>query len=100
VISYRVSRFGTTFLTLRRLHNKKNLRNFFSSEDWLKSKEAKETKGKRATVTGLMPTFWADLIYTLNDTGPIVQVLRLADNEKKPAMGYTYEAMDREKEAT
>nr|KYP35509.1 hypothetical protein KK1_043451 [Cajanus cajan] len=31
--------------------------------------------------------------------GPIVRVLRLVDNEKKPAMGYIYEAMERAKEA-
>ena len=29
--------------------------------------------------------------------GPIVKVLRLVDNEKKPAMGYIYEAMERAK---
>ncbi|KAL5145418.1 hypothetical protein HKD37_06G015463 [Glycine soja] len=31
--------------------------------------------------------------------GPLVSVLRLVDNEKKPAMGFIYEAMDRAKEA-
>ncbi|RDX61626.1 hypothetical protein CR513_60124, partial [Mucuna pruriens] len=30
---------------------------------------------------------------------PIVRVLRLVDNEKRPTMGYIYEAMDRVKEA-
>lgn len=62
---------------------KNNLRNLFTcSDDWLKSKEAKETKGKRETDTVLMPTFWADAIYTLNDTGPSLQVPRLADDGK------------------
>ncbi|XP_023904991.2 uncharacterized protein LOC112016725 [Quercus suber] len=31
--------------------------------------------------------------------GPLVQVLHLVDNERKPAMGYIHEAMDRAKEA-
>ncbi|KAK4271022.1 hypothetical protein QN277_019778 [Acacia crassicarpa] len=31
--------------------------------------------------------------------GPLVRVLRLVDNEKRPAMEYIYEAMDRAKEA-
>ena len=31
--------------------------------------------------------------------GPLVRVLRLVDNERRPAMGYIYEAMDRSKEA-
>ncbi|KAF8392756.1 hypothetical protein HHK36_023105 [Tetracentron sinense] len=31
-------------------------------------------------------------------TAPLVRVLRLVDGEKKPPMGYIYEAMDRAKE--
>lgn len=31
--------------------------------------------------------------------GPLVKVLRLANNEKKPAMRYIYKAMNRAKEA-
>lgn len=32
-------------------------------------------------------------------TGPLAKVLRIIDGEKKPPMGYIYEAMDRAKEA-
>ena len=39
------------------------------------------------------------MVYALKLTGPLVKVLRLVDGEKKPAMGYIYEAMDRAKEA-
>lgn len=39
------------------------------------------------------------LFHTLKVMGPLVRVLRLADSEKKPAMGYIYEAMDKAKEA-
>ncbi|XP_059283872.1 uncharacterized protein LOC132037383 [Lycium ferocissimum] len=46
-----------------------------------------------------MTTFWNQVVYILKIIGPPVKVLRLADNEKKPAMGYIYEAMDRAKEA-
>ena len=63
------------------------------------SKIAKEAKGKRATDIVLMPTFWNEVVYSLKAMGPLVHVLRLVDNEKKPAMGYIYEAMDRAKEA-
>ncbi|XP_058002221.1 uncharacterized protein LOC110632739 [Hevea brasiliensis] len=37
--------------------------------------------------------------FTNGVSGPLIRVLRLVDNEKKPAMGYIYEAMDRAKEA-
>lgn len=30
--------------------------------------------------------------------GPLVKVLRIVDGDKKPAMGYIYESMDRLKE--
>ena len=99
LVRHEVTRFATTFLTLQRLHKLKyNLRKMFTSDEWLKSKLAKERKGKGATTIVLMPTFWNDVVYTLKAMGPLVRVLRLVDNEKKPAMGYIYEAMDRAKE--
>ncbi|RDX65655.1 hypothetical protein CR513_55672, partial [Mucuna pruriens] len=44
-------------------------------------------------------SFWNDVVYALKAVEPIVRVLRLVDNEKRHAMGYIYEAMDRVKEA-
>ena len=100
LVRHGVTRFATTFLTLQRLHKQKNnLRKMFTSDEWLKSKTAKEYKGKKATEIVLMPSFWNDVLYFLKAMGPLVHVLRLVDNEKKPAMGYIYEAMDRAKEA-
>ncbi|XP_020206248.1 uncharacterized protein LOC109791366 [Cajanus cajan] len=99
LVRHGVTRFATTFLTLQRLHKlKANLRRMFTSDEWLQSKGAKEPKGKKATEIVLMPTFWSDVVYALKAMGPIVRVLRLVDNEKKPAMGYIYEAMERAKE--
>ena len=100
LVRHGVTRFATTFLTLQRLHKQKaNLRRMFTSDEWLKSKAAKEPKGKQATDVVLMPSFWNDVVYALKAMGPLVSVLRLVDNEKKPAMGFIYEAMDRAKEA-
>ena len=45
-----------------------------------------------------MPSFWNHVVYILKVMGPLVKVLQLVDNERKPAMGYIYEAMDRCKE--
>jgi len=45
-----------------------------------------------------MASFWNTITFSLKVSCPLVKVLRLVDNEKKPAMGYIYEAMDRAKE--
>ncbi|KAJ1442779.1 Ribonuclease H-like superfamily [Sesbania bispinosa] len=71
----------------------------FSSNEWLKSKLAKDRKGKEAATIVYMSSFWNDNVYSLKAMGPLVRVLRLVHNEKKLAMDYIYEAMDRDKEA-
>jgi len=38
-------------------------------------------------------------VYILKVMAPLVKTLRLVDGERKPAMGYIYEAMDKVKEA-
>ncbi|WOL10780.1 hypothetical protein Cni_G19539 [Canna indica] len=40
-----------------------------------------------------------DTVYILKAMGPLVRVLHLVDNERKPTMSYLYEAMDRANEA-
>ena len=69
----------------------------FTSKEWVRSRWAKEANVKRAIETIMMHSFWNIIVYTLKVMGPLVQVLCLVDNEKKLAMGYTYEAMDRAK---
>ena len=89
LVRHGVTRFATTFLTLQRLHKQKaNLRRMFTSDEWLKSKAAKEPKGKQATDVVLMPSFWNDVVYALKAMGPLVSVLRLVDNEKKTCNGF------------
>ncbi|XP_073131118.1 uncharacterized protein [Henckelia pumila] len=94
------TRFATAFLTLKRFQKQKvNLRKMFTSEKWNTSRFAKEAEGKRASEVILMPSFWNHVVFAVKVGGPIVKVLRLVDGEKKPPMGYIYEAMDRAKEA-
>ncbi|KAL2951555.1 hypothetical protein AAZX31_19G058700 [Glycine max] len=84
LVRHGVTRFATTFLTLQRLHKQKaNLKRMFTSDEWLKSKAAKETKGKQVIDVVLMSSLWNDVVYTLKAMGPLVSVLRLVDNEKK-----------------
>lgn len=94
------TRFATAFLTLERIHKQQgNLKTMFVSEKWKASKYSKESAGKRVAEIVLMPSFWSNVVFSLKVAGPLVKVLRLVDGEKKPAMAYIYEAMDRAKEA-
>ncbi|KAK4581633.1 hypothetical protein RGQ29_025003 [Quercus rubra] len=94
------TRFYTSYLTIKSIYKQKHtLRAMFTSEEWVRSRWAKEANAKRIVETILMPSFWNTIVYILKVMGPLVRVLRLVDNERKPAMGYIYEAMDRAKEA-
>ncbi|XP_016471754.2 uncharacterized protein LOC107793826 [Nicotiana tabacum] len=94
------TRFATTFLTLHSIHLQKfNLRKLFTSEEWSKSKFAKESAGKDVARIILSYSFWNNVLHALKIGGPLVKVLCLVDGEQKPPMGYLYEAMDRTKEA-
>ncbi|XP_055836281.1 uncharacterized protein LOC129904724 isoform X2 [Solanum dulcamara] len=94
------TRFATAFLTLHSFYTqKKNLRTLFMSTEWNESVYAKETLGKDVARHIISPYFWNDIVQALRVGGPLVNVLRMVDGEKKPPMGYIYEAMDRAKES-
>ncbi|KAL0017409.1 hypothetical protein SO802_004478 [Lithocarpus litseifolius] len=94
------TRFCTSYLTIISIYKQQhNLRAMFTSEEWVRSRWAKEAIAKRVVKTILMPSFWNTIVYILKVMGPLFRVLHLVDNERKPAMGYIYEAMNRAKEA-
>ncbi|KAL0916057.1 hypothetical protein M5K25_013539 [Dendrobium thyrsiflorum] len=70
----------------------------FTSTQWLNSAWAKKPEGKEIRRHILSDKFWASVTYAILSTRPLVQVLRLVDAEKKPAMGFIYNAMDEVKE--
>ena len=95
-----VTRFATSYLTLRRLHEQKGaLLSLFSSNKWRSSRFASSTKGKSiAAIVFDNRYFWAYVVVCLKASTPLIKVLRLVDSDEKPAMGFLYEAMDRAKE--
>ncbi|OIT30989.1 hypothetical protein A4A49_59060, partial [Nicotiana attenuata] len=94
------TRFATAFLTLRSFYLQKgNLRKLVLSSDWKDNKYAKEVAGKEIAKVLIAPSFWNDVVRALKVGGPLIRVLRMVDGEKKPPMGYIYEAMDRAKES-
>ncbi|XP_020988795.2 uncharacterized protein LOC107463415 [Arachis duranensis] len=99
LVRHAVTRFATSFLSLERLYEEKgNLRRMFTSDDWVRNKLSREAKGREATKIVIRPCFWNHVKYTLKIMGPFVRVLQLVDGEKKPPMGYIYEAMEKAKE--
>ncbi|KAG4946995.1 hypothetical protein JHK87_043002 [Glycine soja] len=86
-VRHAITRFATSYLTLERLHKEK--------DDAILSRKG---PGKKTAKVVLMPSFWNSVVYTLKVMASLVIVIRLVDGERKPAMGYIYEAMDKAKE--
>nr|XP_009784862.1 PREDICTED: uncharacterized protein LOC104233204 [Nicotiana sylvestris]XP_009784863.1 PREDICTED: uncharacterized protein LOC104233204 [Nicotiana sylvestris] len=94
------TRFATAFLTLHSIHLQKDkLTKMVTSEEWNKSKFAKESVGKEVARIILSYSFWNNVLHALKIGGSLVKVLRLVDGEQKLPMSYLYEVMDRVKEA-
>ncbi|XP_073019394.1 uncharacterized protein [Primulina eburnea] len=69
------TRFATGFLTMRSSQqHKQHLRKIFTSENWSKSKFAKEQTGKQAQKIILMPSFWNSIIYAMKVGGPLLKL--------------------------
>ncbi|KAL5190703.1 hypothetical protein HKD37_04G010081 [Glycine soja] len=94
LLRHAITRFATSYLTLERLHKEKaNIRKMFISNEWILNKLSKEPKGKEAAKVVLMPSFWNSVSWL-----HLSKMLHLVDGERKPVMGYIYEAMDKAKE--
>jgi hypothetical protein len=86
-----VTRFASAFLTLNSMLEKKDqLRRMVVNSKWDTLKDVKSKKGKNATATILSPNFWKDVKLCVSVFEPLVKVLRLADGDVKPSMGFIY----------
>ena len=96
-----ITRFATHFLSIQCLLKfKKELRQMFTCMKWVQSSHGKSKVGKEITAIILQDKdFWPRCEHIVKVSEPLVRVLRLADSEEKPSMGYLYEAMDKAKEA-
>ncbi|KAL0913450.1 hypothetical protein M5K25_016912 [Dendrobium thyrsiflorum] len=93
------TRFATAYLTLESmLDARQPLEAMFTSTQWLSCAWAKKAEGKEIRKIVLNDRFWQSVLYAITTTRPLVQVLRMVDAEKKPAMGFIYNAMDEAKE--
>ncbi|XP_063937668.1 uncharacterized protein LOC108193722 isoform X2 [Daucus carota subsp. sativus] len=89
------TRFATAFLTLQRLHKlRPALRKLFGSEYWIVSKLSKTENGRRVYEIVFSIAFWEGLEDCLNASQPLLQVLRIADGDERPALAEVAAAMD------
>nr|XP_017224831.1 PREDICTED: uncharacterized protein LOC108201055 [Daucus carota subsp. sativus] len=89
------TRFATAFLTLQRLHKlRPALRKLFGSEYWIVSKLSKTENERIVYEIVFSIAFWEGLEDCLNASQPLLQVLRIADGDERPALAEVAAAMD------
>lgn len=91
-----MTRFATSYLTLRSLNEQRSpLLAMFSSNKWSSSRFASTAEGKRVQRIVLDTRgFWAGVTTCLKSSLPLVKVLRRVDADDPPAMGFIYKAME------
>jgi hypothetical protein len=95
-----VTRFATNYIALQSILDKKaGLKHMFNSEMWYNHRESDSQLGTKITETINDPHFWEDVRKSVTLMKPVTKVLRLVDGDKRPTMGFIYEAMNIMKEA-
>ncbi|XP_010476554.2 PREDICTED: uncharacterized protein LOC104755784 [Camelina sativa] len=93
-----VTRFASAFLTLQSLLEKKqHLKMMFASTEWDTCKWAKDSKGLAAYHTTTNMEFWDGVEMCIKVFAPLVKVLRLADGDLKPTMGFLHGELEEAK---
>ncbi|XP_027102739.2 uncharacterized protein [Coffea arabica] len=88
------TRFATTFIALKSLHDHKDsLQALVTSGDY--KKFLKMNKGKEVKQIVLDDRFWNNCLITVRIMGPIIRLLRVCDTDERPSLGYVYKGMFR-----
>ncbi|CAN6439961.1 unnamed protein product [Victoria cruziana] len=94
------TRFATNVLTVQSIVKQRAaLRQMFSSDDWSAYQGAFKRKASLVVDIIFNNDFWQSCVMLLKICLSLLKVLRLADSESRPSIGYLYEAMDKAKEA-
>ncbi|KAK6125570.1 hypothetical protein DH2020_040686 [Rehmannia glutinosa] len=70
----------------------------FSSSEWDECKWSKTVKGQASYNTVMAIGFWNGVTSCLTVFAPLVKVLRIADADRKPSMGFLYGELQQAKE--
>ncbi|XP_054817833.1 uncharacterized protein LOC129317546 [Prosopis cineraria] len=91
-----VTRFATTFIALKSIHeHKHDLQALVTSKVFLDSRYSKGEKAKDATLIVLDNQFWNDCKIVVQIVSPLIRLLRIVDADERPSLGYVYDGMYR-----
>ncbi|XP_031274728.1 uncharacterized protein LOC116133189 [Pistacia vera] len=94
------TRFATTFIALRSLHeHKHDLQAMVTDRFFVDSRYARSSKGKNVVPIILDNEFWDNMGYVSKIVAPLMRLLRIVDLDERPAIGYVYDGMYRAKKA-
>ncbi|GLT93062.1 hypothetical protein SLE2022_108680 [Rubroshorea leprosula] len=100
VVESAVTCSATNFTTLKRIVDlKHNLQSMVTSQEWVDSPYSKKPAGLEMLDIVSNQSFWSSCALITRLTIPLLQLLRIVGNKKRPAMGYVYAGMYRAKEA-
>lgn len=95
-----ITRASTDFMTLKRMVNiRHQLQSMVTSEEWMESPCSKKSEGFAVLDSLSSLSFWSTCASITRLTDPLLRLLRIVSNEKKPAMGFVYAGLYRAKEA-
>ncbi|XP_021980163.1 uncharacterized protein LOC110876292 [Helianthus annuus] len=93
IIRPRATRFGTSFIALKSLHDHKHdLHALVTSIDFKKMFKVTESSDVKQTI--LDEKFWDNCFITVQVTSPILRLLRFCDSDEKHSLGYVYEGQE------
>ena len=89
-----VTRFATTFITLKNIYDHKNhLQALVVDDHFVSHTLAKSVAGKVVKEIILDGKFWNDCLIVSKIVAPIMRLLRIVDGVEKLSMGYVYGGM-------
>ena len=95
-----VTRFATTFITLKSLHDHMHdLQALVTDKYFTTHRLGKSETGKVVAAIVLDQKFWDNCLAMVKIAAPIIRLLRIVDADEKPSLGYVYEGMQRAKKA-
>ncbi|XP_022857003.1 uncharacterized protein LOC111378067 [Olea europaea var. sylvestris] len=91
-----VTRFATTFLTLKNIYDHKQaLQSLATSRHFTTYRLSKSTNGRLVSYIILDNKFWEDCLMVVKIVVPIIRLLQIVDSHEKPSLCYVYDGMHR-----
>ncbi|XP_052177543.1 uncharacterized protein LOC127791598 [Diospyros lotus] len=88
------TRFATTFIALKSLHDHKDHLQALVVSDGYKT-FLKMPKGREVKQIVLDERFWNNSLIFVRIMTPLIRLLRICDSDEKPSLGYVYDGMYR-----